>query len=217
MARAKRTDRAEARRRYRQDLAARAEAGEPVDDEVPVRSPKSTPQPTQAGRPSVTAAFRTAAQPASIRADIAFLPSLVLRTKAVWVPSALVIAAAALFLVPDLTDNIVFVLAFQAFVVPPPLAAAFLAGLLAPRAAWLAGALVGAVAAGTFAVVAILYEGSASQISAEELRATVLYGFAVSPLFGLGAGAFAGFYRRFLQYGRPAQSGSRGRGNARRR
>jgi hypothetical protein len=134
------------------------------------------------------------------------------------VPAGMVIAAGTMFLVPDLGQNIIFVLAFQAFVVPPPLAASFLAGLLAPRAAWLAGGVVGLVAALTFAVVAVLYEGSVdATITSDQLRDTVLFGFAVSPMFGIGAGAFAGFYRRFLRFGQPARQANQGRRSSNRR
>ncbi|HSG87104.1 MAG TPA: hypothetical protein VLA23_12275 [Candidatus Limnocylindrales bacterium] len=217
MARAKRTDRADARRRHRMEAAARAESGEPIEP-PPARSDRTASGPAPTDRPSVVGAFRAAARLADVRADIAFLPSLVIRTKAIWVPSALVIAAGALFLTPDLGQNIVFVLAFQAFVVPPPLAASFLAGLLAPRAAWLAGGVVGLISAGTFAVVAVLYEGSVdAAITADQLRDTVLFGFAVAPLFGIGAGAFAGFYRRFLRFGQPARRANQGRRNSGRR
>jgi hypothetical protein len=216
VARAKRTDRADARRRHRMEAAARAEAGETVAP--PTRSPKATSGPTPAERPSVVGAFRSAARPADLQADIRFLPSLALRTKAIWVPSAVVIAAGALFLTPDLGQNIVFVLAFQAFVVPPPLAASFLAGLLAPRAAWLAGGVVGLISAATFAAVAVLYEGSVdATITADQLRDTVLFGFAVSPVFGIGAGGFAGFYRRFLRFGQPTRRADQGRRNSGRR
>ncbi len=217
MARAKRTDRAEARRRYRQEAATRTEADE-TTLEAPARTSKAPVAPAPTGRPSVVAAFRQAARPASLRADIEYLPTLIVRTKAIWVPAGLVIAAGTMFLVPDLGSNIVFVLAFQAFVVPPPLAASFLAGLLAPRAAWLAGGVVGLISALTFAVVAVLYEGSVdATITSDQLRDTVLFGFAVAPLFGIGAGAFAGFYRRFLQFGQPARRGNQGRRDSNRR
>jgi hypothetical protein len=218
VARAKRTHRADARRRYRQEQAARAESGE-VEEEAPARPRKGDAQPaTPTGRPSVTAAFRAAARPADIRSDLSYLPTLVVRTKAVWLPSLLVVGAGVAFLIPQIQDNIVGVLVFQAFVFPPPLAATFLAGLLAPRGAWLAGLVVGVVAAGVFAVVAALFQGStAAGLEASTLRDAVLYAFAVAPIFGLGAGAFAGFYRRFLQFGAPARRAQKDRRSANRR
>ncbi len=93
MARAKRTDRAEARRRHRSEQAL---AG--VDDaaldapEVEATTPaRPAPGATTAVRPGFATAFREAFRPLDIRADLRALPSLV-RHRALWIPVLLTIA-----------------------------------------------------------------------------------------------------------------------------
>jgi hypothetical protein len=174
VARAKRTDRADARRRYRatqseaQELDG-AEEDEPASTPAASSTPRSETRragpvrsgparPTGSGartqvappqRPSFTGAFRAAARPFDIRSDIAYIPTLVLRTRAVWIPALAAIASGALFLASQpLGSNGLANLAFQLFVLPPTIAGSFLAGILAPRATYIAGgiaALVGAL------------------------------------------------------------------------
>lgn len=214
MARAKRTDRADARRRYRVAVAT-----EDPDEIIPVAArPTRAPTPnTLSGtassappaRPGVFSSMRSAFQPADIRGDLRALPDIALRTKALIVPIGLAIAAGGLFYYLGDTSNIIAVLAFQALVVPPPLASSFLGGLLAPRASWLVGGIVGLACSIVFAVVALLYPDStaagttASGVTPEEARNAILFSFAVSPTLGLAVGAFAGFYRRFLRSASP--------------
>ena len=178
MARAKRTDRADARRRYRatqSEVPAVDDAD--ADDEDEAAAPSSTsrfsmrrtPAPARpAGegpsaparptlppgqRPSFTAAFRAAARPFDVRSDIAYIPTLVLRTRAVWLPAVAAIASGALFLIAQpLGSNGLANLAFQLFVLPPTIAGSFLAGILAPRATYIAGGLAALVGALVFSV-----------------------------------------------------------------
>lgn len=99
MARAKRTDRAEARRRHRAEAAARAD-GEvdeaPTTDTPPPTRGKPAPPPPPA-RPSIGTAFRTAFRPVDFRGDLAYLPRL-LRHKSILIPVALSILATFLSL-----------------------------------------------------------------------------------------------------------------------
>jgi uncharacterized membrane protein len=220
VARAKRIDRAEARRRYRQTLAVES-ADTTIADETTAsagtaaRPAKRGPTPSKAtgstasagARPSLTAALRIAAQPADIRGDIAALPFLALHTKALWVPVLLTVASGIVFVVLGPQKNMIAVLAFQAFVVPPPMAASFLGGILAPRGSWLVGGIIGLAASIAFAAVALVYpdtSGVAGAVGeASQRQAAVLFGFVVSPGLGIAIGAFAGFYRRFLRLSNP--------------
>lgn len=218
MARAKRTDRAEARRRYRAALAARRTEATP-EATPPVASPR---QPAREERPGIggpsgrvglLAAVRLAAAPANIRSDLAYLPTLVRGTKAIWLPSLLLAAIAAAFLIPGAARNIVVALAFQTFLTPPPMAGPFVAGLLAPRAAWLAGGIVAIVDAVLYAGVILTLPETRSTIAAQpEL---VVYAILAAPSFGILVGAFAGFYRRFLRLTSPNQGRRQGRGSRR--
>ncbi len=99
MARAKRTQRAEARRRYR---AANA-LDEPIefdDDTVPATSSgRSTttgaPKPAAtSARMSIGTAFRTSFRPLNVREDLASLPWIATHTPALWVPLLVTIGSA---------------------------------------------------------------------------------------------------------------------------
>ncbi len=219
MARAKRTDRAEARRRYRAALAARR--AEPTAEAAPPSpTPRTTsreergPAPGPGGRIGLVAAVRLAAAPADIRSDLAYLPTLVRGTKAIWLPSLLLAAITIVFLVPGAAQNVVVALAFQTFLVPPPMAGPFVAGLLAPRAAWLAGGIVAIVDAALYAgAVLALPETRATIAARPEL---VVYAVLAAPSFGILVGAFAGFYRRFLRLTSPNQGRRSSRSGSRR-
>lgn len=211
MARAKRTDRAEARRRYRATLAessAEPDSEDSVEVEAapsPRRRPASTPPQAQVSptaRVGIVEAFRRAAGPADIRADLAALPWLVRNTKAVWLPAVVVAVTTALMALPQTASNQWVVFAGTALIYPPPMATSFLAGILAPRASWLAGAISGLMAAIGFAVLVISGRlPVAPEAGARE--ALVAYAALSSVTFGGAVGAFAGFYRRFLALSNP--------------
>ncbi|HEV8489650.1 MAG TPA: hypothetical protein VGQ58_07685 [Candidatus Limnocylindrales bacterium] len=169
MARAKRTDRAEARRRYRaaqQAAQASGEELEPADDgeeagatragqaREPVRTPprraSGTP-PVVPPRPGIGYAFQAAFRPARFREDLAALPQLI-RHRSVWLPALISIGTAAVLLVTGGRD-VVSALVYQYFIVTPPIGAIFLSGFLAPRASYLTGAIAGLVGATCLAVL----------------------------------------------------------------
>jgi len=163
LARAKRTARAEARRRYRTQLLSESEAdlSDDVESDRPAQRPVP-PRPAVPRRVGFRAAFGQAFHPVDFRADLAYLPTLV-RERAVIIPVAISLVATLLFVLliaprlrlpnaqPTFLDG-AGVYLYQIFVWPPPIGAAFLAGFLAKRASWLAGILVTAV--GTLCVLA---------------------------------------------------------------
>ena len=163
MARAKRTDRAEARRRYRAQLAAegREEELEPADDGEPAReaqgSARTPPRRATAApppippRPGIGYAFRAAFRPANFREDLATVPQLV-RHRSVWLPALISIGTTAVLLVTGGRD-VISALVYQYFIVTPPIGAIFLSGFLAPRASYLTGAFAGLVGAVCLAVL----------------------------------------------------------------
>ncbi len=208
MARAKTTDRAEARRRYRAQLAAEAGAADEAGDEATTGSPArsrppakpSTPSP--AARMSIVQGFRAAAAPADIRADIQALPWIARRTKAIWLPAVLIVATGVAFLIPALAQNEIVRFLGVALLAPPPMIPAFLAGMLTPRGSWLAGGIAGLVAG---IVVALLVTLSPAATSSAQGLDVQNLGFLLiaGPGFGMAVGAFAGFYRRFLALSAP--------------
>lgn len=212
MARAKKTDRSEARRRAR--LAAVGPELDEAATDGDAAAPASRTASAGVERPSVFGAFRQAFRPIDLRGDIRQIPWLVTRTNAVWLPSVLIIAATVWFSTSGGSLRDLPGLAFNLFVFPPPLAAAFLAGILTERMSYLAGGLVGLVSAVVFSVYMLLGPVPGSP-SLGEREGYVLYAIAVSPLSGLAIGGFAGFYRRFLRRANPsrgAQQPARGKG-----
>jgi hypothetical protein len=153
VARAKRTNRAEARRRYRAQVAEQANAEALAAGERRDQAERSArPEPSRGSRPAAEApqsgmryAFRAAFRPPNLREDIEHLPQL-LTSRAVLAPIIVSIATAVVIAATNGTDVISRVLA-QYFLVPPPIGSIFVAGFFAPRASYLAGLIVGLAAA----------------------------------------------------------------------
>lgn len=225
MARAKRTDRAEARRRYRATLIDETDPIEPEDDSeaaadstadrpaagrsrirAAATAPPSTPPPSTP-RPSVMGAFRTAFRPTDLRGDLAALPGL-LRHRSFFIPLALIVAAAAIIAVTGGTEPISRGLS-PYFLAPPPVAPVFLAGFLAPRASYLLGGLLGLIA--SVAIVAVLSTPALQQAVTGTTGGSVLqpdllaYSFFVSIIGGAFYAAAAAWYKRFLALANPSR------------
>jgi hypothetical protein len=208
VARAKRTDRAEARRRYRATLI----DGDQQDDQdveptEATEAPASRSRSRSAGsvapppRPSIVGAFRNSFRPIDLRGDILALPSITLHSKAVWLPVLLTIVSAVTFAV--LPNEIVPALVFQYFVFSPPIASIFLAGFLAPRASYLTGGIAGLAGGICFALIVLAKVGPFVQLTEVEAQQYIASGFFASPLAGVFFGGAAGWYKRFLNLANP--------------
>lgn len=232
MARAKRTDRAEARRRHRAEQAL-AGIDEADLDSPEVSSPAAerpaAERPT-AGAPTVArrgfaSAFREAFRPVDVRSDLRALPGLV-RHKALWVPVLLTIVSAWLFVVVrpgetlataqcglDRPGGCLPVLAtflYQYFIVTPAIGGVFIAGFMAPRASWLLGLIVGVVAATAYSFLVLNgHIGLAPTAETQPLaQDVVIASYVMSPIVGSFFASTAAWYRRFLYLSNP----NRGRG-----
>lgn len=198
MARDKRMRRAEARRRHREQL--RAEPGpEASESTEPVER-----GPAEKSR-SLLAGFGLGMP--DVGADVRALPGIARHTLAFLLPSAAILAAFVVALDPsvfrlqnqpgDPTTVVAARSVFQFVLLPPPVTAVFVAAVLAPRAGWLVGGLVGLLATVAFLVLlgihgpADYFEFALSPTIAVQTIATYL------PIYVL-IGAFAGYYRRFL-------------------
>ena len=203
MARAKRTQRADARRRYRQTLTADPEALE-LDEAPDVAASPAGPSARRAGptptpgRPmGFTDAMRVAWHQPHIREDIAALPSLLL-TRWFLIPLALVVVGiVGIIFFPT---NYVSGLFFQLMVLPPAMAPVFIVGFFAKRASYLLGFIIALVdvigyTAFVYIVVPTLAPGTTPTQSAQDL---ILSAFAVGPLSGIFFASGAAWYRRFL-------------------
>jgi hypothetical protein len=218
LARAKRTDRAEARRRHRAATASTEGGVEAVAAPATASTGKArssaaaSVMSTPGGRLSMGAAFREAFHPVDIRADLAALPWLAVHTKALWVPVLVTVVGTIVIAFTGVlnTQNAILAavtgIAFQYFIQPPAIGGVFIAGFLAPRASWLLGVIVGLVAAACYTVLLVVFPtaifGPTPQDPAK-IRELALSGFVLSPVFGALFASGAAWYRRFLQLSNP--------------
>jgi hypothetical protein len=229
VARAKRTERADARRRYRVategvpdgdtvvDSPAVPAAAVPRDqrDRRPSGSVPGAPPPE---RPSFMASLRTAAGPVDVRGDLRALPAIVLRSRAAWLPGLVILGTTVAMMIPSLAANQFVAMAGNVILQPPPMIIAFLAGMLAPRGAWLMGGLAGLAAGVAYVLVVSVNTdvlvtplGFTYLVSTEQKVAYAQNVLITSPVFGMAVGAFAGFYRRFLSMSAPQRQAARKR------
>jgi len=223
VARAKRTHRTDARRRYRNEQALGMiddDAGSDAPETGSATTDRPRPDTPAGARRGVAAAFREAFRPLDMRADLLALPRL-LRTRALWVPILLTLVSGALFVAvrPEQTlatakcslerpGDCLPVLAtflFQYFIVTPAIGGVFIAGFLAPRASWLLGVIVGLVAAGVYSILVLTgYIGIAPTAQTEATARDVVFAaFIMSPIVGAFFASAAAWYRRFLQLSNP--------------
>ena len=233
MARAKQTNRAEARRRYRQTLAqGEAESEDVTDDATGSGStgPASRPRSGSQDRPSISAAFREAYHPAHIREDLLALPRLLLLAAPTRIPLTRTVIGIPWFLVSAflviagfvayLVDSKQGPILFQLLSYPPggPTLPVLLVGFMATRASYLQGLVIGVL---DLILVALLVAaipaptGQAVSVS-EILTSGAITGLPTSVLFA----ASAAWYRRFLALSsprrmQPGKGGGRGRSSGR--
>ncbi len=216
MARAKRTARADARRRYRAAtepaLDTDVEAVEAPEERTAVRRPQSAAkaEPPQ-GRVGIFDAVRIATHRPNFREDLATLPSL-LTHPALWLPVLITILGSVVVAVVGIgQSSIVGLLAavvFQFFLFPPSLGGPFVAGFLAPRASWLLGAIVGLVSAVCYSVIILAFPLAVTTKvpDAALTQSAVLSSFVLSPVVSAVFAAAAAWYRRFLRLSNPNRS-----------
>ncbi len=201
MARAKRTQRADARRRYRQTAGMDPEGVEIDDVDAPTAAPGGSSARRAApvaGRPlGFTDAMRAAWHRPDIRADIAALPSLVV-TRWFLIPLALVLVG--IVGVMALPTNYVTGLFFQLMVLPPAMAPVFIVGFFAKRASYLLGLIISVIDVIGYAafVVIVLPTLATSPLAGQKQGELILSAVTVGPLSGIFFAAGAAWYRRFL-------------------
>lgn len=220
MARAKRTDRAAARRRYRaiNDPAALDDSAGEAAEARPIQPAAGTRPVATEVRLGIVAALKASFHPLNLREDLAALPWLV-RTKAFWIPLAVTVATTAAFIATG-GREVISAMLFSYFVQTPAIGGVFLAGFLAPRASWLLGAIIGFVAAGGYILVLGMIAGAltATDPNSANIQTVGISALLFSPLFGAFFAATAAWYRRFLTLTNPnrarrAQAAAQKRGS----
>lgn len=224
MARAKRTNRTEARRRYRAEQAALADpTAVDVVETVPakVRGKNAPLQGAAPVRPGIVASFKAAYRPVDLRGDLRVAP-MVLTHWGVLAACAIAIAASAVFIIAtnDFASSIDYTasdpmagktigtasnlsyLVISMFVTPPPAAGAFLIGFTAKRASWLGGLAFGVVAAICYVVV--LSSPAGKMLTSGQSSSTyIVQAAALAPIGAALFASAAAWYRRFLDMANP--------------
>jgi hypothetical protein len=223
VARAKRTARADARRRYRAEQAPVDTTSEPTDAPSEGTAEAGTrTQPAPDARRGIAAAFREAFHPLDLRADLRTFPATA-RSKALWIPILLTLISTALFIArpPTSTSDVTGLITsflFQYFIVTPGIGAAFIAGFLAPRASWLLGAIVGVVSAVCYSFLGLGgYIPVAANAPKPVAQDVVLAAFTIGPILGAFFASAAAWYRRFLLLNNPNRGRARRSASAGRR
>lgn len=211
MARAKRTERAIARRRSRA-----AVEGDVLETTDAASGPDSGARTGAPARPSagvvrmgIAAALRASIHPFRPREDLAALPSLV-TNKALWLPVLVTLASIVAVVLTGGKDAVTALL-FAYFVQTPAIGGVFLAGFLAPRASWLLGAIIGLISAVGYVVVLSLVPGALTPTTpgTGTIEGVAISAFLLSPVMGALFASAAAWYRRFLTLTNP----NRGRRN----
>lgn len=214
MARAKRTTRAEARRRHRaeQGLPDESTALDDAEDAGATTPGQNRTAPDAAGRLGIGTALRMSFRPLDIRGDLRALPQLA-RNKALLIPVLLTVGSTAFFLAvrPVATGadglTVVATFLFQYFIQTPAIGGVFIAGFLAPRASWLLGVIVGLVSAACYS--GLVLSGALGTSTTTTPTEVVQAAFAISPVMGALFASAAAWYRRFLQLSSPNRGRTR--------
>jgi hypothetical protein len=202
LARAKRTDRAEARRRYRKTtVEGDLDGGEVAEDEPTTPGARRTAggsRPVTGPRPaSFMEAMRSSLHPPDLRADIAALPALA-RTRAFYLPILLVVAGFLLILA--LPGNAAVAAYYRLVVLPPAMAPVFIAGFFSKRASYLLGLIIATVDVALYSALVFGFGSNlaAGGLTGQQQTDYVISAVTVGPISGLLFAAVAAWYRRFL-------------------
>ena len=221
MARAKRTDRTEARRRYRAEQVTLAET-EPGDAiAAPAPTGKSSAKAAPPERPGIRTAFRGAMRPLDLRGDLKSLPK-VLTNWGFLAAMGITLAAAVLFVIaysdamaaipvgtatPAQLEAVVGSSTIPYFLgtmalQPPPAIGAFLIGFTAKRASWLGGLIYGIFV--TIVAIVVLQTPAGRLLTGDGSAQAVIVGHAAwSPIGAALFASAAAWYRRFLDLANP--------------
>lgn len=204
MARAKSTERAEARRRYRAPTAVDGAIDGAEDAPSTPSAPRTAAPPGKGnaapGRIGMRAAFSQSIRPLHVREDLAALPWIATHSKALWLPILITVGSTIAAIAVGGT-NVITAFLFAYFIQTPAIGGVFIAGFLAPRASWLLGVIVGLVAAACYSFIGL--SGVIPVSPTVGATDVVVSSFILSPILGGFFAAGAAWYRRFLALSNP--------------
>ena len=221
MARAKYTDRAEARRRYRQTVSQPEDVVDDLESEDAPAPPtnqartSSRPDPRAAqaapARPGFLSAFRGAYHSPHVREDLGHWRQLI-TSRALLAAIGLVLAGGVGFIALPAYTGTTF--AWELLVLPgQALAPQLVAGFFAPRASYLLGFVVGLAQGVVFSVVYPLVTSRlGAPLPPDQLPNLLTLSFITGPISGVIFASAAAWYRRFLSLSSPRRAAAaRGR------
>jgi hypothetical protein len=214
VARAKHTDRAEARRRYRQTVNL-PEVGE--SDELdagaepapattrPATRTQQRPAAAPTGRPGFLSAFRGAYHSPHVREDIGHWRELVTSRALLAALGLIVAAAVGFYAFPGYTGS---TFAWELIVLPgQALAPQLVAGFFAPRASYLLGLVVGLAQGIVFAsIYPFVLSRLGNPIPSDQIPNLLTLSFITGPISGMLFASAAAWYRRFLAMSSPRKA-----------
>lgn len=201
MARAKNIQRAEARRRHREQARATQRAAVVADPNNIGQDENAAPQPeAPAGRSSM---FRRP----DIRGDVKALPEIFRTRRLIWIPFILTAAAFVVVLAFAGTDPAsggfsLATLSYTLVLSPTALFVPFIGGFLAPRASYLVGALIGLMDAILDTLLWAILGNSTVTNGTNNTAVSpgqVAVMFFLSIIVAAFAAGFAAWYRNFLR------------------
>lgn len=194
MARSKSTSRSEARRRHR---AAQAAARAAAADREAATPAAAEPEPEAEPDTSRPALFRLP----NVVEDVRSLPGMFRGKPLLFVPIALMVVGFLLALVPLPDDpTIRFVVQFYvSSFLYPAIIAMFLGGLLAPRASYLVGLLIGLLNGVLLVALYAIAPGKNAATPPSEFASGLLQLFLIPTLYGIAIGTFAAWYRDWMR------------------
>ena len=214
MARAKQTNRAEARKRYRQatqpnelafddqgdEAAPVGASATPPAAKLPAPKPSSPNQPPQ--RPGFLSAFRGAYHPARPREDLRALPSLLTHWSFLAGAGLVLVGAIVAYLIPGYTGS---AFAWELLVLPgSALAPQLVAGFFAKRGSYILGFLIGLLQGVVFTIFLTQFANRlGTEFPADKMGNLFTLSFVTGPVSGALFAAAAAWYRRFLALSSP--------------
>lgn len=214
MARAKNTDRAEARRRHREQNRVVDETTDVTSDDAGEAAAVAV----AAAEPSLGGAMRGSMRMPDIRADLRILPSMIATTRKLWIPFVALFVAFILAMllsatttevvngetvvtsqiIPEGLDRIA-ALFVQLTLPPTALFVFFVGGFLAPRASYLVGAVLGLVDGILWSIYVFSAGGGTEEGFQVGGPVDVLAIIFIAMIIGTLSAGFAAWYRNFLR------------------
>jgi len=190
VARAKRTARADARRRYR---AAQAPADAEVEEQGAATAAAGASRDAAAsGSGGALGGMFSGIRLPSVRQDVPAMPEMIRSTPAIWAAfglGALAIVAGLTFPLND-TGIIGFILPL---LIQAPGIPVLVGGFVAPRGAWLIGMVLGLMQA--LGLLGAIYRTTPSTLDGGSVFVALISGAVLGAVFG----GLAGWYRRWLR------------------